>query len=536
MSGWRGVYAIVLVVFVYAPLLLPFREIATPGTWQWTKDDVARLSQLGINTLELTAGTLAISLPIGLLLAVLLFRTSFVGRRLFVALLAAALFVPLPIIVSSWQGTFGASGWLPLTFLHTEDRPWATGMFAAILIHALAAIPWVAFIVGVGLHWVEPELEDEAAQSTGAWGVLLFATLPRIRASVLAAALFVVLQTAAEISVTDMMLVNTLAEEVFTQFANRDGLARTLALAMPALLIVWGGVMWMVAHLEKTLPPLAPTSRGHRALDLGPWWARLAVGVILLTMLVAPLGSVVWKLGLTGHPSHWSADMAARCLTSESQLLGKDLLATLMVSLVTGVLTAGSALTACWLARDARWFRWLLFSAAVGAWIIPGPVVGIGLQQIIINLPPGPWKDALYYGPSPLPLMWVQAIRALPIAVIFLWPIVRLVPREMTEEARLAGAGMLGQWVGIALPMTWRALVVVALVCSALCLSEVAASTRVETPGWESFTKLLFDRMHYGVDNNVSALCVLMLGSLAGLGLIGVLIGLAIRALHNPSR
>jgi ABC-type Fe3+ transport system permease subunit len=228
--------------------------------------------------------------------------------------------------------------------------------------------------------------------------------------------------------------------------------------------------------------------------------------------------------------------MAARCLTSESQLLGKDLLATLMVSLVTGVLTAGSALTACWLARDARWFRWLLFSAAVGAWIIPGPVVGIGLQQIIINLPPGPWKDALYYGPSPLPLMWVQAIRALPIAVIFLWPIVRLVPREMTEEARLAGAGMLGQWVGIALPMTWRALVVVALVCSALCLSEVAASTRVETPGWESFTKLLFDRMHYGVDNNVSALCVLMLGSLAGLGLIGVLIGLAIRALHNPSR
>ena len=43
----------------------------------------------------------------------------------------------------------------------------------------------------------------------------------------------------------------------------------------------------------------------------------------------------------------------------------------------------------------------------------------------------------------------------------------------------------------------------------------------VETPGWDSFTKLVFDRMHFGVDNNVSALCVLMLASLGGIALVG---------------
>ena len=42
---------------------------------------------------------------------------------------------------------------------------------------------------------------------------------------------------------------------------------------------------------------------------------------------------------------------------------------------------------------------------------MPGPVIGIGLHEIILALPEGPWKDALYYGPSPLPLMWVQGIR-----------------------------------------------------------------------------------------------------------------------------
>ena len=39
----------------------------------------------------------------------------------------------------------------------------------------------------------------------------------------------------------------------------------------------------------------------------------------------------------------------------------------------------------------------------------------------------------------------------------------------------------------------------------------------------EGFTKLLFDRMHYGVDNNVAALSVLLLGSVIGLAVMVVL-------------
>ena len=119
--------------------------------------------------------------------------------------------------------------------------------------------------------------------------------------------------------------------------------------------------------------------------------------------------------------------------------------------------------------------------------------------------------------------MWVQSIRALPIAVVFLWPIVRMIPRAAMEEAQLAGAGMWSQGWGVVVPLTWRGAVVAALAVAALCLGEVAASTCVWTPGWESFAKLIFDRMHYGVDNNVSALCVLMLMSLASIGVVAFL-------------
>ena len=158
---------------------------------------------------------------------------------------------------------------------------------------------------------------------------------------------------------------------------------------------------------------------------------------------------------------------------------------------------------------------------ATWAWVLPAPVVGIGLHKLILLLPEGPWKTLLYHGPSPAPLMWVQGLRALPIAVIALWPVVRMIPRELFEEARLGGAGAVSEMRHVMWPTTRRAFFAAGLAAGALCLGEVAGSTRVETPGWESFTKLLFDRMHYGVDNTLAALSVLMLAGLVIAGVAG---------------
>jgi ABC-type Fe3+ transport system permease subunit len=354
--------------------------------------------------------------------------------------------------------------------------------------------------------------------------------LPRARTSVLAAVLFVVLQTAGEVSVTEMLLVSTLAEEVRGQFAlaDRNALARTLLLAAPSLLVTWSVVLVVLAYLEKHLPPPAPSFRSHRPLPLASPQIRFVAAFLLLSLLLAPLLSLVWRLGLSGHPSHWTFTTARHFLQAETRLLGGDLLFSLGTSLVAGAMTAGVALTGCWLAREARWFRVLLFSVVTLAWILPGPVVGIGLHDLVMILarrwPNGPLAMALYHGPSPLPMMWVQTIRTMPIAVVFFWPVVRMIPREWFEEARLGGAGTVSEFLHVIAPTTWRAALVTALASSALCLAEVAASARVETPGWESFTKMLLDRMHYGVDNTLAALSVLMLASLVALALIGAML------------
>ena len=121
--------------------------------------------------------------------------------------------------------------------------------------------------------------------------MLFYVTLPRARASILAAILFVGLQTAGEISVTDMMLISTLAEEVYTQFplGQGGGLARTLLISLPGLLLVWAAVLVVLARLEKALPPLLPSLPAQRAWRLAaPGSAALAGSSFLLCWCCRP--------------------------------------------------------------------------------------------------------------------------------------------------------------------------------------------------------------------------------------------------------
>jgi iron(III) transport system permease protein len=526
---WRAAACVALGLIVGLPLARALGWILDADAWQLQVDDLYRIVRLSGNTLLLVGGTCLLTIPSGTFLAVLLFRTALPGRRILVGLLVLLLFVPLPVIVSSWQGFLGARGLLPIAlWTGSEDRVWATGFVPAIWVHAIAALPWATCIVGLGLQWVEPELEEEAALQLPPWRVVWEVTVPRCRASILAAMLFVALQTAGEISVTDMMLVYSLAEEVYTEFTLGQPLGRTLLLAVPELLAVVALVAWVAVRLERELPPLPLLLREPRVLLQRPGWACQVATVLTLAALVVPAIGLVWRLGAGGEPQTWSPAFAWYQLTAEARLNGVALVRSLATALASGMAVAGLAVIACWLARDSMPMRVVLLVLLGAAWVLPAPVIGVGLKELILAMVPAPrdlqqlpdgiergvlqfWSDLLYSGPSPLPIIWAHVIRFLPAAVLFLWPVMRLIPSSLFEAARLEGAGPLRELVFVVWPMTRRAASIIALAATALAVGEIAAAGRVETPSWDSFTRLLFDRMHYGVAANVAALSVLLL-------------------------
>ena len=103
------------------------------------------------NSAILAAGATAIALPLGTLLAVLLVKVDLPGRRAAAACLGVLLFLPLFVQLSGWDAALGKLGWITLTF-GSAAQPWLDDMRAAIFIHGLAAVPWVALIVGLGLR------------------------------------------------------------------------------------------------------------------------------------------------------------------------------------------------------------------------------------------------------------------------------------------------------------------------------------------------------------------------------------------------
>jgi iron(III) transport system permease protein len=554
MTRWRLALAALLAAVVAAPLAAPVaRLIADPSCWRvWGEAD--RLFSLARNTALLVGGVLALAVPAGTAGAVLLYRTNLPFRRTLRFLVVLALFVPLPLFTSGWQAVFGSTGWLPLPWWNPPRpgaysatapggvwAPWGQGVGSAVWVHAVACLPWVVLLVGQGLLWVERELEEDALTAAPPWRVLLGVTLWRARAAVAAAALWSALLTAGDITVTDVMQVRTFAEEVYTQIVapeasatgqpRGDMVGRAVAAALPPALALAALVVVTAGRWERRLPPRASASAPPLLYLLGRvrWPAFALAAAAAAGLLAVPLGSLVWPVGLSGTPPAWSARAAAEAMDLAARTEGRYLLSSLLIAAAAGALAASLALATCWAALGSRWFRAAALALMAVAWALPGPVVGLGLGGLIRALldasgwPPLPAR-ALYYGRSPLPLIWVYIIRFFPCAAALLWPVVRLTPRELRDAARVDGASPAGEFIRVAVPLHVGAALRAGAAVAVLSLGELSAGKLVSTAGTPAFAESVFAQMHYGVTNGLAAMCLWLLAAVVtGAALTGAL-------------
>jgi len=532
---WRLAVALTLAAVLGVPLAMPLVQLVThPAGWDaWA--DRERLLELAGDTLGLVAGTCALALPAGIAAAILLYRTDLPLRRFFRFLTILTLFVPLPLFVSAWQAALGPDGLVPLgawsglppggpAFSPTQWRPWAQGLRVATWIHAVAGLPWVIVIVGQGLRWVETELEEDALTAAAPWRVLWRVTLPRCRAAILAAGLWVALQAATDITVTDTVQVRTFAEEVYWQIGTGGPAAipRSVAVAVPSILLTWALVAWAVTRLHRKVLPLGNLSRPPLVYRLGR--ARWLVLVVMLVAVGAlagvPVVSLVWKAGLAGKPPSWSPDTVWTWVVKVVRSRRGLPVESVLMAAAAGVLAAALALPVCWLAVRSRWLQLFTLTVMTAALALPGPVIGFGLMETIDRLldlihsdknHPDLVARFLWYGPSPVPTLWAYLLRLFPFALAILWPLVRLIPAELHEAAQVDGARPGQDLRHVVLPLALPACLQAAVAVTVLALGEISASKLAETPGSETFAHFIFVQMHYGVANDVAARCLLLL-------------------------
>lgn len=501
-TGWLGRW-------LFACFVLLLSAAAVP----WALGD-PRVARLAANTLWLAGATVACSVPLGTLLAVVLSRTDLPGRRALGFALVGLLFVPLYLQTGAWQAGFGLEGWFTVG---RAGAMWLDGWRAAVWIHTVAALPWVVLFVSAGLRLVERELEEAALLDGSGLQVLMRVTLARAWPAAGLAALWVAVTTAGEMTVTDFFQVRTYAEEVFTQNAATGepgqvpltvlpGVALTAWVAVAALLFVAqiAPFDWTVSH-----------GAGH-VFRLGRLrWADAGLFLMIVATAVGiPLASLVWKTGVLvaqtsdGRVRSWSVGKCALQMLKCASLYRREF----FWSSVTGALAATTAtIAAGWLAWTAR--RGFVFSlpallCMVAALAVPGPVVGLSLIPWF-NHPGLPLLNQLYDN-SIVPMWLVQTWRAFPLALLILWPSLGNFPRESLESAALEGAGGFTLLAKIVLPQRRAAVSAAWLASFAACLAELDATWLVKPPGVETLATRIFELLHGGVEDVVAGISLTM--------------------------
>jgi iron(III) transport system permease protein len=523
-----------------------------------------RVGRLLLNTAWLVAGVEAIALPLGVLLAIALAKTDVVGRRAAEVLAIAMLFVPLYMWAGAWDAGFGIQGWHTLaTNPHLAREPWLSGWRGAAWIHAMAAVPWVALIVAAGLHTVEPELEEDALLRMPARQVLRRVTLRRAAAAILVAAVWIAIVASAEISVTDVYQYRTFAEEVYTQavlgafdFTPSDEAALAAAskaatvpnaarsnspvqvdpalsprclwfgLALSALLVV--AALLAVGRLWDDLVHAPERPPWVWRIKTGKWPTAAALWTGLFLVAGVPLANLIYKAGVqvqstdTGRVRSWSPIKVVLGVAVSPWEYRAELWQSAQISIAAATAALLVGVPLAWSMRGAGRFPSLRLGVIVLLMALPGPLLGIATIRLLNQPLDSPLASLAWLYDTNFAPWLAQTLRALPIVTLILWPTLASVPQAMLDTAATDGAGWWRRLLFIVIPQRWPALVAAWLVALAVSIGELAATVLVVPPGPTTISVRIFSLIHYGVDDRVASICLVLVLGLAALTLAGV--------------
>jgi len=472
----------------------------------------ARTASLLRNTLLLSAATCAMSLPLGALLAWLLMRTDLPGRKAALVLFGVMLFVPLYLQAAAWQAGFGLEGWYTLTH---EGAMWLEGWTGAIWVHAMAALPWVVLIVGAGLWLVEPELEEQALLDASPRQVLLRVTLPGALGAILVATLWVTIVTAGEMTVTDLFMVRTYAEEVYTRLAVGPQPDDPPLGVMPGLILTTWLVLAGLALAARLAPRDRPVTTGRRLVfPLGRWRMPIAgvVTLCLLLVLGAPLASLCYKAGVvvtqvdSARLRSWSLWKCLGMMAQSPVRYATEFRWSLVIGGLAATAAVALATVLAWIARRGGLRAAVVLAVTALGLAVPGPIIGLAVIRLLNRpeVPPLFWL----YDQSILAPWLALTVRGVAPATLIMWHALGSVPPEMLDCAAVDGAGPVARLWRIALPCRLGALTLAWLVALAVALGDLAASILVVPPGVSTLSIQVFGLLHYGVQDQVAGICL----------------------------
>lgn len=503
---------------------------------------------VAVNTICLGLFSASIALPLGSLAAWAASGRGWLSRAMLVSCVSL-LIVPVFVHVSAWDSAFGRLGWL--TAVRGEVlKPIVSGWVSAVWIHAVAATPQVAIILLLGLSTGRRTFEEQALLETGRVSVFWHVTLPRLSPLILLSAVWIFLNCAREIAVSDIYRIGTLAEQVYLGFSlgqfnsirsnwtpqqivDAQSLGSFVTIAVIGWFIVTS--VWFftqMTSLEFDSSQWRPNKIGKSRSSLSKKFCAI---VLLLILVVAPIGNLFYRasflvesIGGTPTPGHSFAQLATvmgRVFTQyETEFAWSTVIAAVSATSILGVVTL-----ATWLACRSQIWKAIFILALTVSCAIPGPLFGSWLSTLFSSLthPTAVW---LYDRTICAPVI-AAFFFCWPLSGLIVWFVFRKTAIDCLENSRLEGASGFQQLFGIVMAGNKKVLFGCWLISFAMCFGELSTSQMVLPPGMDTVPRTTLGLLHAGVDEMTAALTIVTVAMIIVFSWLGWwLVGL------NPAR
>jgi iron(III) transport system permease protein len=406
-----------------------------------------RVTELLGNTAALLVGTVALTLVIGVVAALVVVRTDLPWKPLWHAVLAAPLAVPA--FVNSY-------GWVSLT--HAVQSYAGAVLVVSLSYYPLVYLPVVGALAGLDAG------PEEVAMSLGRSRLrtLLTVVLPRLLPAVLGGALLVALHVLAEFGALQMLAYQTFTTAIYGQY--RSAFASEGGTVLAGVLVACCLLLLVVEMMLRGRRRLSRSGRGtgRPAEPVGLGRARVPLLAALVGFAAVSLGVPLAAL------TRWTVVGSSTEFPLEE--LGRALGSTLGLAAAGAALTTVLALAPAWLAVRTRGPVGLFLERCTYvANAMPGIVVALALVYFSIRLVPD------WYQTVPV-LVAAYAMLFLPRAVVSVRGSLESSPPVLEEVSRSLGQSGWATLRRVTLPLVSPGLGAAIALCFLAVSTELTAT------------------------------------------------------------
>lgn len=475
----------------------------------------AKTRPLILNTVIFAGGASLLSLPIGLVTAIHLDRSRGGSRQVALWAVAIMLFLPGYLHVAGWEAGFGMQGWFCRWWYPTEPFALLADWRGALWVQSIINVPWMTLILSIGLATIPDEQENLARLDGNELAVLRHVTFPQLRPAIVAAVLWCFVTAAGEITVTDVYRVRTFAEEIYMGFAMGDDLESAPKRNLPGALLIAGvaaSALLACRQVTRSLTSVTFARRVPPESARPAGWLQGAVGCTLLGLVSVPIASLVYQAGFDviargdERIRVWSAGKVVSMLVDFPTRFGTEFAWSFVLGQIVSITAVGVAVLTAILGLSRTWLRVGGWSVALASLATPGIITALAVGRIVNQ----PNSDGLFYlYDRTLFVPWLTlSLKLFPYAFfVATWVISRMSWRPI-ESTRLDSNSRLAQFRYGWLPQLWHPIAWLWLLTLSMSVADLSATILALPPGVTTVAIRIFNLVHYGVGDQLAALCL----------------------------